>query len=354
MAQKKRYSVSLPSGEKIWFAGSSISEAFLDGFIKYSNSSKNAELPPKCMTVKEFIEQKYKPAFFPPLKKTTKDNYEQYLKLNILPFLGDYPLNEVKVDTIQKFYNWMATASHRGRKADLNKNTIERVRGLTSRIFKVAQEMGLISDTPFKNTLLRIHAESGSHHNAMDDDMIASVKQRIPLLENEEERLYMTLTVFMGMRPEEIFGLRWEDLCLEQSFGYVRRAVTYPSNSKPCIDTPKSENSARTILITKTPKQILTSTMQGSGFILGGEAPWCYSHKERVRKRAFEHLGIKGFTPYDFRTTFATQAKESGQTSVQVADLLGHKDTRMVEKIYARTRHHSVMKQLAAIERLNE
>ena len=94
--------------------------------------------------------------------------------------------------------------------------------------------------------------------------------------------------------------------------------------------------------------------MRDCGFILGGDAPWCYSHKERVKKRAFEHLGIKGFTPYDFRTTFATQAKESGQTSAQVADLLGHKDTRMVEKIYARTRHHSVMKQLEAIERLNE
>jgi len=58
-------------------------------------------------------------------------------------------------------------------------------------------------------------------------------------------------------------------------------------------------------------------------------------------------------TPYDFRTTFATRAKESGQTSAQVADLLGHKDTRMVERIYARTRHQSVMKQLEAIERLN-
>lgn len=354
MAQKKRYKVSLPSGEDIWFAGYTVSEAFLDGWEKYTNMTTNAALPPKCMTVKEFIEQKYKPAFFPTLKRTTKDNYEQYLKLNILPFLGDYPLNEVKVDTIQRFYNWMATASQRGRKSDLNKNTIERIRGLTSRIFRVALEMGLISDTPFKNTLLRIHAVSGNHHIALDDDMIANVKQHIPLLENEEERLYMTLTVFMGMRPEEVLGLRWEDLCLEQNYGYVRRAVTYPNNSKPCIDTPKSETSARTILITTTPKQILTSTMHVSGFILGGNAPWCYSHKERVRKRAFEHLGIKGFTPYDFRTTFATQAKESGQTSAQVADLLGHKDTRMVEKIYARTRHHSVMKQLDAIERLNE
>lgn len=352
MSQKKRFKVSLPSGD-IWIAGDTVSEAFIDGWEKYAKLTNKNTLTPKCMSVKEFIEQKYKPAFFPTLKRTTKDTYEQYLKLNILPFLGDYALDEVKVDTIQKFYNWMATASQRGRKADLNKNTIERIRGLTSRIFKVALEMGLITDTPFKNTLLRIHAESGGHHNAMDDDMVARVKQQIPLLENEEERLYMTLTVFMGMRPEEVLGLRWEDLCLEQNFGYVRRAVTYPDNSKPCIDTPKSENSNRTILITRIPKQVLTSTMHSFGFILGGEKPWCYSHKERVRRRAFEHLGIKGFTPYDFRTTFATQAKESGQTSAQVADLLGHKDTRMVETIYARTRHHSVMKQLEAIERLN-
>ena len=92
--------------------------------------------------------------------------------------------------------------------------------------------------------------------------------------------------------------------------------------------------------------------MQESGFILGGEQPWRYSHKERVRRRAFEHFGLKGVTPYDFRTTFAIQAKESGLTSAQVADLLGHADTRMVETVYARTRHSSVMKQLSAIERL--
>ena len=65
------------------------------------------------------------------------------------------------------------------------------------------------------------------------------------------------------------------------------------------------------------------------------------------------HLGISGHTPYDFQTTFSTRAKESGQTSAQVADLLGHKDTRMVERIYARTRHHSVMNQLEIIEQIN-
>ena len=103
----------------------------------------------------------------------------------------------------------------------------------------------------------------------------------------------------------------------------------------------------------KADRMYQKAVQKDKGFILGGEKPWCYSHTQRVKRRAFTHLGIKGYTPYDFRTTFATRAKESGQTSAQVADLLGHKDTRMVERIYARTRHQSVMKQLEAIERLN-
>jgi integrase len=350
---RKKYNVSLPSGEKVWITGNTISEAFQNGLMKYGNLLAQETQKSHTMTVETFINTKYKPSFFPALKPKTRENYEQYLKLNVIPFLGKYALDEVKVDTIQQFFNWMATAGERGRKKNLNEKTIERVRGFTSRIFRIAKEMGLIEDTPFKHTLLRIHAEAGGHHNALTDEKVFEIKQNIPLLEDEEERLFMTLLVFMGMRPEEVYGLRWEDLRLEENYGFVRRVVVYPEHSKPYIDTTKTEASNRTILITSKPKAILAEVQKDSGFILGGEKPWCYSRTQRVKRRAFEKLGIKGFTPYDFRTTFATQAKESGQTSAQVADLLGHKDTRMVERIYARTRHHSVMKQLEAIERLN-
>ena len=40
-------------------------------------------------------------------------------------------------------------------------------------------------------------------------------------------------------------------------------------------------------------------------------------------------------------------------TSAQVADLMGHADTRMVETTYARTRHEGVMKHKYALENLN-
>ena len=184
MSKSKRFKISLPNGETLWLSGQTVSEAFIDGWQKY-NDKTDSEKP--CITVKSFIETVYKPTFFPTLKPKTKYNYERYLKLNIIPFLGDYPMNTVKVDTIQQFFNWMATAGERGRKKNLNKPSIERIRGLTSRIFRIAIEMGYLQDTPFKSTLLRIRAEEGGHHNALDDELIKAIEQNIPLLENEEE-----------------------------------------------------------------------------------------------------------------------------------------------------------------------
>ena len=347
---KKKFKIALPNGETLWLSGRTISDAFLDGWKKYSSK---AQKETTCISVKAFIETVYKPTFFPTLKQKTQYNYERYLRLNIIPFLGNYPMNAVKVDTIQQFFNWMATAGERGRKKNLNKSSIERVRGLTSRIFRIAVEMGYISESPFKSTLLRIRAEEGGHHKALGDEEISRIKKLIPSMEDEDERLYMTLLVFTGLRPEEVYGLQWQDLQLEQNYGQVRRVVVHPNKSKALVDTPKTASSSRTFLITSKPKEILKAVQKESGFILGGENPWCYSRTQRVKRKAFQHLEISGYTPYDFRTTFATQAKESGQTSAQVADLLGHKDTRMVERIYARTRHQSVMKQLEVIERLN-
>ena len=84
------------------------------------------------------------------------------------------------------------------------------------------------------------------------------------------------------------------------------------------------------------------------------EKPISESSWQRLIKSAFGQLKINGkVAPYDFRSTFATQFKEMGVSSAQVADLMGHADSRMVETVYARTRHECVMSQKDMIESLN-
>lgn len=92
-------------------------------------------------------------------------------------------------------------------------------------------------------------------------------------------------------------------------------------------------------------------------FIIHGrhpDEPCSFSTLRRTYRNAFRTLGIyKLYTNHDWRATFGTQLKEANLSSAQVADLLGHADTRMVETIYAITRHEGIMKQKDLVNALN-
>ena len=307
----------------------------------------------KIPTVKSFIKRVYYPVFIEGLAPTTVENYRQMISLNIVPFMGDKRINEVNVATVQQFYNWMASAEQHGRQKNLNEKSIARIGGLASRIFRVAKDVGLIKESPFKSTLISIRAEKAGHHKPLLDSEVERIKKEIPLLENRDEKIFMAFLVYTGMRPEEIRGIRWDDIHLDLNYGEIKCAVTYPTNNHPHIGNPKTEHSERIVLLTSTLRNILRPHEKKVGYVCGGEQPWCYSRAMRTYRNAFKHLGIIGHCPYDFRATFATQLKERGMASSAIADLMGHSDTRMVETVYARRRHEGVMKHLEALEARN-
>jgi integrase len=82
--------------------------------------------------------------------------------------------------------------------------------------------------------------------------------------------------------------------------------------------------------------------------------PLSLSTFQRTYRVAFKKLGIQGYDNHDWRATYGTQLKEAGMTSAQVADMLGHADTRMVETVYARCRREGVLKHKDALEKLNQ
>lgn len=247
---------------------------------------------------------------------------------------------------VQKFINQMADGKKYGLEQDLCKKTIDRVCGLCSRIFRIAVEMHKAKENPFKSTLLVNNGRPSGHHVALPDEEMIRIKRGIPYLEKPIERIYMGLLVYTRMRREEILGMRWEDIHVDDRYAVVVRAVTYPHNSRPHVDTPKTETSSRTIILAQPLCDILRTSPKKSGYLFGDNEPLCYASYRRLRRSCFGQLKIEGYSNYDFRTTFGTQLKENGMTSAQVADLLVHADTRMVETVYARRRHEGIMKNL--------
>ena len=239
-------------------------QAFLAGVA----AIPQAETP----TLTQFINDTFRPGFMEGLCETTIANYERYIRLYIGPFMGQMKMREITVATIQTFYNWLAADSAAGQKRELNRCTIERISGLTSRIFKVALEMGIVEDTPFKKTILRIRAHRGGHHKALPDAEVSRIKREIPALRDERQRLYMALLVYTGMRREEVLGLGWENIHLEEGYGEVKRVVVYPNNGRAVVrEGAKTEASERTFLIPDALREILLPHRREHGYLIHGE-----------------------------------------------------------------------------------
>lgn len=309
------------------------------------------------LTLEEFVNSVYYKGFLPK-KASAVTSYKFFLSKYILPNLGKKLLTDITVFDIQNLLDWMANGSKHGLKKDIAEGTISRVKGLISHIFNIAVDMKYVEDNPVKSTLLKNNGAESEHHEALSDEDIATVKSKIPKLKKETDRVCIGIIAYTGMRPEEVRGLVWEDIHLEQQYIDVRRAVTYVGSDRHAnIDTPKTKKSIRTVYMPKPLCDILTAVKEKEGYLVHGRdssKPIACASWSKMIGRIFKELGIKGkYVPYDFRATYATQFKESGMSSALVADLMGHADTRMVETIYARTRHQSIMKQADKIEELN-
>lgn len=306
------------------------------------------------ITLRDFVEQKYKPTYFKTLAPTTKANYEQYLRLNIYPFMGHMYLTDITVLTIQDFYNWMAEASKRGRKSDLNKQTIARVSGLLSRIFRIAIALKYLTESPINRDLLKNNGKKASNHKPLPGREIMKVRNGIHKLKLERQKVFVALLAYTGMRPEEILGLKWECVHLQEGYCDMIRTVTYPTKTKPVIqDGGKTELSVREINLLPDVINVLSQVKDKTGFVVHGKDPMSPCPRSTYVKtytEAFQQLGIKGYVPYDFRTNFATECCEAGISPKVTADLMGHADTRMVEKVYAKRRSEGVLKYRSTLE----
>lgn len=287
------------------------------------------------------------------IRETTIAEYGrqiQYMKR----FFADTPLSGITTPLVQSFADWMADGKKNGFRNDLTEQTIGRVLATLRQIVNDSIEYDeIIPRMPYKPRLIVNNGAASKHHKALDTNLFRDVKQKIPSVADKRARMWLALLVTTGMRPEEIYGLKWEDFSSDWKYIRVVRTVTYPTKSKPVIGLPKTAHSNRYINVLDWVADILKPN-KADGFVFGGEAPLCYASRTRLQNLAWKSVGLKGtgVCPYDFRANFATMLCESGQTDKQVADMMGHADTRMVDTVYAPARKEGILLHKSACEGL--
>ncbi|MGD2100832.1 MAG: tyrosine-type recombinase/integrase [Acidimicrobiia bacterium] len=259
---------------------------------------------------------------------------------HVLPVFGGARLSAITVEDIEEFLDARADTH--------SKSTLVKLRAILSQAFDFGVRRRHMTWNPAKIAELPPEADQTREGRAL-----SSSEARALLNVAGEHRLgaWITTAVTLGLRPGEISGLTWEAVDLEAGTLTVFQALSWPGG-KPTLKGTKTGNT-RTLALPPITADALAAhrkVLNEERLLMGRRWPAKWSslvfvsengtpidpaNIRRIVRSLAEEADIEGpVTPYDLRHTATTLIAGAGLSADRLADLLGHKDTRMVFQHY--------------------
>jgi len=288
------------------------------------------------LTLGEYMNRRLQESARNRLRPKTYKDYEGLTRVHIVPALGHVKLKNLTSLHVQSFYGFKM-------KSGLSKRTVEYIHTVLHAALKQAVRWELVPrnvtdsvDPPrpekeerptFTLELARIFLEAAR--------------------EDRFEALYV-LAVQTGMRRGELFGLRWDDVDLEQGWLHVKQALAPDGKS---FNAPKTAKGRRKIRLTPVAVEALRRhkvaqneerLRQGSSWRDHGLV-FCSSvgtpmSPDNFVKRSYKPLlkrtGLPQIRFHDLRHTFASLMMPNEHPKI-IQEMLGHSRISTTLDIYS-------------------
>lgn len=172
------------------------------------------------------------------LKVRTLERYDELARTHIIPRIGWVPLVKVSPQQVKGLYRAMFDGGR-------SPSTVRRVAMVLHKAFEDARREGLVGQNPVDY--------SDPPQNARFEPRLWSDEQ-VALFLGEARRsskhytLYLT-AIASGARIGELLAARWEDFRAMMATLSVRHTLTRPKGGGVLLDTPKSANARRDIVL---------------------------------------------------------------------------------------------------------
>jgi integrase len=166
----------------------------------------------------------------PRKKPSTLRGYKQIWRQHLNAHFGKLTLQEYEPSMGTQFLQTLTGTQ--------GKNTLKHIKALGSSLFKRAVIEQRIKVNPWHDVEMpedAIESESTQHYTLAEAEDIISA-----LVNHVDCQLVMALSCFLGLRPGEIAGLRWDDFDSESV--HIRRSVV-----RGTVDTPKTPESVASL-----------------------------------------------------------------------------------------------------------
>lgn len=215
-------------------------------------------------------------------------------------------------------------------------------------MFNKAVNWGYMSNNPCGRVETPQYKSSEKQPLSTDD--IALIMQNL----GTEEIKYQAIFYFAalcGLRRQEILGLQWPDIDLENNCFYIHRAAVEIKGSGTITKAPKTEKSVRTLFLPEPLKQSLLLHMdeqEAQKRVLGDkwqDGNWVFTQWNGALmslqtpshwwKEFADKIGVTGVTFHGLRHTAASYMIKNNVPITTVSGVLGHANTSTTLNIYS-------------------
>ena len=209
-------------------------------FMSKINAQTGAQPDPN-VTVADFWENTYLPFVQEKKRHSTVYGYKKLWASHLQGHFGTRTLAEYRTADGYKYLESLTKS--------LGRNSLQHVRSLASGIFTRAVNLGMIDVNPWSAVRLQ-------ESRAPEPTVAYTLDQTIAILKALSGRidaaLVFSLAAFLGLRPSEIAGLRWEDVTEEQI--HIRQAVV-----RGMAGDTKTPQSQRTLPLIEPVRSLITA-----------------------------------------------------------------------------------------------
>lgn len=262
--------------------------------------------------------------------------------LNILrEDLGGCKVRTLTPDRVERAFEARADA-------DYARSSIIKLRGTLSQVLTWAVRRDLVSRNIATVVELPAGARPAKEGRSLDP---TQAKTLLAASVGTPLEAMWTVMIYLGLRPGEAAGLAWSDVNFEHGIIHVWRSISRDANGAVVLGATKTKQSVRSLGVPdvvldalrrrrsdQNEARLLAGNMWSNPDDLVFTSPTGHAIDPSSCRRQLSDLakraGLGHWTPNELRHSAASLMSDAGMPIEQVADQLGHKDLRMLQRHY--------------------